>query len=79
MTIPYSDFSLSVGLVNKFQKEQRCVHNDYGGGEAVVVVVEEEEVWFDVGDSHELWRLVIPLFLVEFTDEGRVVTNGPTD
>ena len=42
----------------------------------VVVMVEEKEaVWFDVGDPHEAWRLVIPLFLMKFTDEGKLVTD----
>ena len=46
----------------------------------VVVMVEEKEaVWFDVGDPHEAWRLVIPLFLMKFTDEGKLVTDRPTD
>ena len=40
-----------------------------------MAVVEEGVVWFDVGDSHDAWRLVIPLFLVKFTDEGKLVTD----
>ena len=43
------------------------------------VVAGEEYLLFGVGDSYQDWRWVIPLFLVKFTDEGKLVTDRPTD
>ena len=44
-----------------------------------VVVDEEEAVWYDGGDSLQAWGWVFPCFQVEFTEERKLVTDGPTD
>ena len=44
-----------------------------------VVVDEEEAVWYNGGNSHEAWGWAIPWFLVKFTDERELVTDGRTD